>query len=172
MKRYSKISLNRRLALVLLAFASFYSSATLAQEESLGMSEIELPRSSRFESAVEINLGPAARHRGRVDPECLAVTPDGIVRYCLEVISTAGARNVTFEGMRCATRETIVYAVGRADGTWVRTHDPRWTSVVGRGRQTPAAILMRDYFCSGGAAVRNRAEGVRALRQGVRAGAH
>lgn len=39
---------------------------------------------------------------------------DGIVRYVLVARSSAGTESVSFEGMRCATREVRIYAAQRA----------------------------------------------------------
>lgn len=53
-----------------------------------------------------------------VDAATLSVSDDGIVRYVLVARSPGGVDNVSLEGMRCATSEVRIYALGR-DGAWV-----------------------------------------------------
>ena len=64
---------------------------------------------------IEFKVVEAGGFRFFVDGSTLAVGKDGIVRYVLVARSPEGADNVTFEGLRCATRESRIYAVGHAD---------------------------------------------------------
>jgi hypothetical protein len=53
---------------------------------------------------------------------------------------------VTFEGIRCETRERKIYAVGHNDGTWAQARDPNWRRIE-RHHPPVYMTLWRDYFC-------------------------
>ena len=55
-----------------------------------------------------------------VDEASVHYGSDDVIRYTMVIVSPSGARNVTFEGMRCETGERRLYAFGRADGSWSR----------------------------------------------------
>lgn len=104
-----------------------------------------------------------------VDPASVSVGADGVVRFTLVIVASSGARNVSFEGMRCESRERRAYAFGRPDGTWARSRSGQW----GRIREVVAnrhyAALFQEYFCPGGVIVGNSAEAISALRRGGQA---
>jgi hypothetical protein len=93
------------------------------------------------------------------------VGADGVVRYTLVARSPQGAETVTFEGIRCSTREVRGYATGRPDGSWSRRDTP-WRPIPSRHVQRWHAALADEYFCVGGIALLNAEEGVQALRRG------
>lgn len=102
----------------------------------------------------------------RVDSSSLSVGSDGVIRYVLVVETSGGARNVSFEGLRCSTAERRLYAVGRSDGAWIKARASAWSRVSGGSVNAHHAALFRDYFCPGGVPLRNAEEGVAALRLG------
>ena len=86
------------------------------------------------------------------------------MRYVLVARSSSGVENVSFEGMRCATHEMRVYALGR-DGAWVgRPTD--WRSMDVKSVTRWHHELARNYFCPQREPITNAREGVVALRQG------
>ena len=120
----------------------------------------QLPPPPRREALLEFSVGPGGDFRFFVDGDTLEPGKDGVVRYVLVVRSTAGAENVSFEGLRCATGESRRYAIGRADGSW-GGRPGEWMAA-----QPWQRVLGRQYFCPRGMPIRDRAEGVRALREG------
>lgn len=101
-----------------------------------------------------------------VDGQTLRVGDDGVVRYALVARSTGGADNVSYEGVRCATHEYRIYAVGHPDGRWSGRPGP-WQPVgAASGAARWRTVLERDYFCRGKQPIRDREEGLRLLRQG------
>ena len=65
-----------------------------------------------------------------VDPASFSISnADGIVRYVVVATSAAGAKNVIYEGLRCATGEVRTYARAKPDGTWVPVTKSEWKSV-------------------------------------------
>jgi len=69
------------------------------------------------------------------------------VRYTLVVKTAGGATNVSFEGIRCETREQKIYAVGRSDGKWARARDPAWRGIVYQDLSRPQWTLFSDFYC-------------------------
>jgi hypothetical protein len=121
------------------------------------------PPSQRGE-LIEFFVAATSEFRFFVDAASLSVGSDGIVRYVLVARSSAGAENVSFEGMRCATREVRIYALGR-DGAWVG-RETDWRAIQPRSVQRWHNELYREYFCPQREPIASAAEGVQALRTG------
>lgn len=85
-------------------------------------------------------------YRVSIDPDSLAVGADGVVRYTVVVVSTAGAKNISFEGIRCKTREFRRYAYGVNAG-WQRIESVPWQPVRDGGMGHYRNVLWRDYLC-------------------------
>jgi hypothetical protein len=94
-------------------------------------------------------VGGASPHRFYVDARSLSVGEDGVVRYTLVIKAAGGATNVTFEGIRCELRQQKYYAVGRADGSWVRARNPQWRRIEGQDVNRHHSVLYAEFFCSG-----------------------
>lgn len=108
--------------------------------------EAQLPAYPRDGNLIAFDGGPAG-HRFQIDAPSLSVGADGVVRYTLVVRAAGGAMNVTFEGIRCATREQKLYAVGRPDGRWVRAREPAWRRIENREFNRHHAVLYSEFFC-------------------------
>ncbi len=128
--------------------------------------KIVLPPYPSPAGLVEFSVPQAAGFRFYVDGKTLSVGDDGVVRYALVARSREGAENVSFEGLRCATREYRIYAVGDAGRRW--SGRPGAWRPIGLGGASPwRFVLHRDYLCRGKQPVRDAAEGLQALRKGV-----
>lgn len=127
---------------------------------------VELPNAPLPENLLPFYVSAATDNQFFVDGSSLTVGADGVVRYVLVVQSGAGARNVTYEGLRCETRERRIYASGRLDGTWSKSRNESWQRI----RDVPAnrhhAALFLDYLCPGGTIARSADEARDALRRG------
>lgn len=67
-----------------------------------------------------------------VDPATISITQsDGVVRYVMVATSASGARNIMYEGLRCATGEFKTYARYSVDGRWGLVSNPEWRSMFG-----------------------------------------
>ena len=65
-----------------------------------------------------------------VDPATIQISPkDGLVRYVMVASGSSGARNVLYEGIRCATGEYKTYARYSSDGKWITATEPQWKSM-------------------------------------------
>lgn len=110
-------------------------------------SAIELPAAPRPENLLPFYVSPTATQSFAIDANSLSVGADGVIRYTLVATSEAGARNVSYEGIRCATYEMKLYAFGQQDGTWSRSRKNRWERVNPNTLNRQHAALAKDYFC-------------------------
>jgi CNP1-like family len=97
----------------------------------------------------------------------VAIGKDGVVRYAVMIESPAGARNLTYEGMHCATREKKLYAFGRPDRTWSAAREPQWENLEYKSVNGYQKILFSDFFCPAKTGIASAQEGVAALKAGV-----
>jgi len=111
--------------------------------------EARIPSYPRTEDLVAFDAGGASAHRFYVDARSLSVGEDGVVRYTLVIKAAGGATNVTFEGIHCELRQQKYYAVGRADGSWVRARNPQWRRIESQDINRHHSVLYWDAFCSG-----------------------
>lgn len=106
--------------------------------------------------------------RFAVDQQSLQLVRWDEVRYTFVARSPSGVRSVTFEAMRCESRERMMLATGTADGRWMPVRNPRWDPV---DRNDPAgmrAVLHKDIFCPG----RVAAASIQELRTALKTGLH
>lgn len=112
-------------------------------------------------------VSAAIDNRYAVDLASISVGKDGVVRYVLVVDTPGGSRNVTYEGMRCETKEKRLYATGRRDGRWISSRNVDWERIVDTPPRRQHAALFLEYFCPGATLVRDAEEARNALIQGV-----
>jgi len=129
--------------------------------------EAQIPPYPQPKNLVLLEAGSATSHKFYVDTASLSVGEDGVVRYTSVVKTEGGATNVSFEGMRCSTREQKLYALGRGDGSWVRARDPKWNRILMRDRTPHHWVLYREFFCPRPAAPTPPKAAIDALRNGV-----
>lgn len=101
---------------------------------------------------IDVDPEPAAGRRIAIDASSLAIDRERLVRYTLVVVGSGGARNLSYEAVRCDTQERRILALGRPDGGWSMVPDAAWRRIDRHdtaGRH-PAAVL--DRLCEGGAA--------------------
>lgn len=128
--------------------------------------EAQLPPPPREERLLPFYVSAMAEASFRIDGDSISVGSDGVVRYVLVVVAPGGARNVSFEGLRCDTRERRLYAFGRPDGSWSKARSNQWVLIENKLVNRHHAALSREYFCPTGMPIRTAAEGVAALKAG------
>jgi len=137
-------------------------------EKPLQEDKVKLPPAPKVEDLIEFDAGPTRRgFEHFVDGATLSLGEDGVIRYTLVITSNAGARNVTYEGIRCTTAERKVYAFGRRNGTWSEARDLEWRRIDQSTADGPIYILYNDFFCPGRSAVTSAGEAVAALKAGA-----
>ena len=127
---------------------------------------VNLPAYPDDKNLIEFEVGPTNKNHFYVDPTSLVVGNDGVVRFTLVVRTPGGANNVSFEGMRCDTKEDRIIAIGRADRTWYPLPRPEWRPVENRLFNQHHVVLFRQYFCPEGNIIRTPADGVKLLKKG------
>lgn len=144
------------------AFLLFAWRATLVQanpmDDLLGTTDKNwteivpvLPAKPVDTNLVSFYVSPQTRFRFAVDIHSITIGKDGVVHYTLVATSEEGISNVSFEGMRCATKERKTYAYGRADGTWIHARSDPWEPVAERdGPNRQDAALYKDVVCKDG----------------------
>jgi hypothetical protein len=112
--------------------------------------EAKIPAYPKDENLVAFTGGPATSHRFFIDAKSLAIGADGVVRYSIVIKTAGGATNVTYEGIRCETREQKYYAVGQRDGSWTRARNPEWRRIQALELNQQHNVLYNYYLCNGG----------------------
>lgn len=163
--RWSRISLKRAGLLAAAALVAACGGSPSVQKELQQAIEERppMPPYPRLDELLPVDLGGNFHYF--VDPASISVAARAVVRYTLVARSPGGATNVTFEGLRCASRERRLYAFGRDGGTWASARNSGWDSA----RHSPGsyyAALADYYFCPDQQPVADAAEAVRALQLG------
>lgn len=128
--------------------------------------EVQMPAAPQREYLRSFYVSAVTDNLFYIDTTSLTIGTDGVIRYVLLVETTSGARNVSFEGMRCETRERRMYASGRSDGSWSKSRRNEWVPVQEAVANRQYAALFYDYFCPSGMIVDSREAVIRALRSG------
>lgn len=128
--------------------------------------QTQLPAYPRPENLLIFDVGPTSKHHYSVDALSITVGQDNVVRYSLVVKSSAGAVNVSYEGIRCDTRERKLYAFGRSDNTWSKARVSKWESLENVAQHYPQRELARYFFCPDRGIVKNPEEAIQALKVG------
>jgi len=122
-------------------------SSIFAKRERQAELDLEFPAAPQSEDLRKITLRNLTDNTVEIDRKSLAVTSDSIVRYTLVVTSPQGARNVSYEGIRCDPAEWRYFALGRSDGSWAAPSQAEWQAVEERGYNAIRYTLAKDYFC-------------------------
>jgi len=126
----------------------------------------QLPAFPKDENLEPFYVSAIAGNDYAIDKSTLDVGKDGVVHYVLVIKTRGGAKNVSYEGMRCETRERKIYAVGHDDGSWVRSREAQWQGVSGRSLLSYHRALADDFFCPQGVMVRNPAQALQNIKAG------
>jgi hypothetical protein len=117
--------------------------------------EAKIPPYPSNPDLVSFDPGGGIPHRYYLDARSLSIGEDGVVRYTLVVKTAGGATSVSFEGIRCESREQKYYAAGGPHGAWLRARNPQWRSI---GKADPNQrhhnVLYSDFFCDDSLPVR------------------
>ncbi len=155
------------LALPLLAFEA---AAQPAEDEDAPRTwveaEVKLPPFPKPGNLIKFAPSAASRNEFFIDPDSISPGTDGVVRYTLVIRSPAGAQNVSYEGIRCETREQKYYAFGRPDGTWMNARSAQWKRIEYREINRHHAVLFADYLCRDGKRPRTAKEAIQELKYG------
>jgi hypothetical protein len=134
------------------------------QDKSWKEIAIQLPGPPEPANLLHFDVGPLATQSFFVDAKSISIGSDGVVRYTLVTTSRAGARNLSYEGIRCQSMEKKLYAFGHADGTWSRSRRDQWEPINKMIANQHHAALANDFFCQNGGIAGNEATIINRLR--------
>ncbi|GAB3539678.1 CNP1-like family protein [Noviherbaspirillum agri] len=132
-----------------------FTGAALAQttEEDDGSEQpwkevaLELPAAPKQEDLLPFYVSATATQSFAIDARSVSAGSDGVIRYTLVSTSDAGAKNVSYEGIRCETFERKLYAFGQPDGSWTRARRDEWQRISHNAANRQHAALAKDFFC-------------------------
>lgn len=125
---------------------------------------VQLPAPPLDEDLLPFDVVSSSTQSFAIDAKSLTVA-NGVVHYTLVSRSREGARNVSYEGIRCASFEKKLYAFGRSDGSWSRSRRDDWQPISGYVANRHHAVLATDYFCEGPVIAGTASDIVERLRQ-------
>ncbi|MFZ6687987.1 CNP1-like family protein [Undibacterium sp. SXout11W] len=109
--------------------------------------DLQLPAAPKTENLV--NFYKSDSQSFAIDKLSLSVASDKTIRYTMVSTSNAGAKNISYEAIRCETYEHKLYAFGRSDGSWSNSRLNRWDRITNTGANKQHHILFTEYFCEG-----------------------
>ena len=109
--------------------------------------EVKLPPFPKTENLIAFDVSGASSNRFYIDTQSIAIGRDGVVSYTLVIKSSGGGENISYEGIRCETREQKFYAFGRRDGTWSKARSSEWRYIEYKDINRQHGVLFADYFC-------------------------
>lgn len=128
----------------------------------------QLPAYPKDENLIPFNVSSATRNKYFIDANSVSVGEDLVIRYTVVIEAAGGARNVSFEGMRCESAERRLYAYGHPDGTWSKARNAAWEGIKLRSLLSYRKALYEDHFCPDDIRVRDGKEAVQNLRRAAR----
>ncbi|CAN5420635.1 CNP1-like family protein [soil metagenome] len=111
--------------------------------------QMQLPAAPVIDKLIPFYVSATSTQEFALDPASLVIGADGVIRYTIVATSSAGARNISHEGIRCKSYEKKVYAFGHADGSWVRARRDQWEPIRNNAANRQHASLAKDHFCYG-----------------------
>jgi len=135
-----------------------------ANEKPVAEIDWQLPAAPVDENLLPFYVGKSTRLAFAIDTKSLSVDTDGVIRYTIIGTSASGAKNISYEGIRCSSNEKRIYALGHADGSWVRARDSEWQSIAVKGNNLQHAELAQNYFCKDGQVAGKTAQILQVLR--------
>lgn len=86
--------------------------------------------------------------RWGVDPASISLGADGVVRYVVVARSDSGTVTALYEGLRCSTAESTVYA-RHSGGQWTPVADRDWQPIHGSSARLHTLAIARNGACVG-----------------------
>lgn len=128
--------------------------------------EAQLPPAPKPENLLPFFVSSATENRFFIDSASLSRGDDEVLRYTLVIKSSSGAVNVSYEGMRCSSRELKRYAFGRTGGSWSKARNTKWEPISYQDVNRQHHMLYDDFLCPRGIAVKTAKEAIDAIKKG------
>jgi hypothetical protein len=127
----------------------------------------QLPAYPDVKNLMAFDAGSATSNQYFVDTTSIKVGEDGVIRFSLVIKSAEGALNVSYEGIRCATKERKLYALGRNDKTWSQPRVSEWQKLDFVRQFYAQRELSKNIFCPHQQIVSSPEEAIQALKAGM-----
>ncbi|GJL75022.1 MAG TPA: CNP1-like family protein [Nitrosomonas sp.] len=127
----------------------------------------QLPPYPEAGNLIAVDVGTISDYQHFVDATSISIGKDGVIRFTLITESSSGAMNISFEGIRCATSERKLYAIGRDDKTWSEPRISEWQPLSFVRQFYAQRELTKNIFCPNGQLVSNREKAISALKKGI-----
>lgn len=147
------------------AFAAWGEFVYIPEEKPWGEPEVVLPAYPKPENLIAFDASTLTPNRYYIDTKSIHVGEDRTIRYAVVIETQGGARNVSYEGMRCRPSEQKLYATGRRDNSWSEVQTSKWQEIDFHSATSYRKTLYQDFFCPEGIAVKNAAEAIVNLRR-------
>lgn len=158
---------SRQLALACVLGASCLAQAQVFGDVDWKESEVPPPPAFNRDKLVAIDMPTYMNLKFGVDPETIKITGDGVVRYVMVASNREGGGfNAFYEGVRCATEESKIYA-RFTNGAWEATAEPEWKHLILRNSRYADALATQG-LCRGHAPRASVGDMVRHLQNPVR----
>jgi hypothetical protein len=129
--------------------------------------EAQLPPAPKPENFLPFFVSATTDNRFYIDAPSITPGKDGVVRYTLIIKSSAGAVNISYEGIRCDPSEVKRYAFGRADGSWAKARSAKWEAISYKDVNRQHHMLHDDFFCPNNIPVLSREAAIKLLQAGA-----
>ena len=112
--------------------------------------EANIPPYPKEENLLEFQVDAAdPRYRFFIDTDSISIgRRDGVVRYTLVLDIAGGNRTVSYEGIKCSSREYRTYAMGTREREMRPVTRIKWNDVRRSGRNLYRADLWEFYLCN------------------------
>ena len=129
------------------------SHAQIAEDPDWKESAIPPPPAFDFGKLIPFSGALSSSLVYGVDPASVRISNvDGVLRYVLVATAASGARNVLYEGIRCATGEFKTYARYSSDGRWSMVANAEWRSMFENMPSKHALYFAKAGGCDSGSA--------------------
>ncbi len=127
----------------------------------------QLPSYPEDKNLLAFDAGSVTNNQYLVDTTSIQIGEDNVIRFSLMIKSAAGARNVSFEGIRCDTSERKLYALGRDDKTWAQPRQSEWQKLDYVRQFYAQRELAKHIFCPNRQIVPTTKEAIESLKAGM-----
>jgi hypothetical protein len=117
---------------LLLSLSSTVWAQFMPEDPEWKESDMPPPPAFNMSKLVTFEVSPNSSLVFGVDPASISISKsDGVVRYVMVATSASGARNVMYEGIRCATGEFKTYGRYSPEGRWDMVDNAEWRTMFG-----------------------------------------
>jgi len=145
---------------------SDHSTGAVKEKGPWQEADVPLPPYPDEANLTEFQIAGRTSFKFYTDPASVRVDEDRVVRMAVVARSASGAENVTYEGIRCETREYKIYAFGSIDRTWLPRKNAQWIAIEKKNDNAYHFSLRRYYFCLSSSPPRDTRAAVEVLMHG------